>query len=235
MEKIILLYSDLEGTILRESDRKYDDTDMYKLLGELSKLQELMDAKVKMHIVSPVSQDQMTEILDQLDRNFMRFNRLHSEKIKKLDFIEGAGASAKEDFMMGSQEDFASKRFLRKMDSRIEPLKKSGKESDDNPAGYGKYNYVLNWTKMSQERYDVKMVIYCGNGRNDLAAMDYVNATKGGFIICPQNTRREAKAKTSLVGTKNDLQGIIEGLSNLNKLIEKRANPNLDAPSGDQR
>lgn len=198
-------------------------------------MQELMDAKVKMHIVSPVSQDQMTEILDQLDRNFMRFNRLHPEKIKKLDFIEGAGASAKEDFMMGSQEDFASKRFLRKMDSRIEPLKKSGKESDDNPAGYGKYNYVLNWTKMSQERYDVKMVIYCGNGRNDLAAMDYVNATKGGFIICPQNTRREAKAKTSLVGTKNDLQGIIEGLSNLNKLIEKRANPNLDAPSGDQR
>lgn len=235
MEKIILLYSDLEGTILRESDRKYDDTDMYKLLGELSKLQELMDAKVKMHIVSPVSQDQMTEILDQLDRNFMRFNRLHPEKIKKLDFIEGAGASAKEDFMMGLQEDFASKRFLRKMDSRIEPLKKSGKESDDNPAGYGKYNYVLNWTKMSQERYDVKMVIYCGNGRNDLAAMDYVNATKGGFIICPQNTRREAKAKTSLVGTKNDLQGIIEGLSNLNKLIEKRANPNLDTPSGDQR
>ena len=42
MEKIILLYSDLEGTILRESDRKYDDTDMYKFLGELSKLQELM-------------------------------------------------------------------------------------------------------------------------------------------------------------------------------------------------
>ena len=26
MEKIILLYSDLEGTILRESDSKYDDT-----------------------------------------------------------------------------------------------------------------------------------------------------------------------------------------------------------------
>ena len=39
MEKIILLYSDLEGTILRESDSKYDDTDMYNFLKQLSRLQ----------------------------------------------------------------------------------------------------------------------------------------------------------------------------------------------------
>ena len=55
MEKIILLYSDLEGTILRESDSEYDDTDMYNFLKQLSRLQELMDAKVRMHIVSPIS------------------------------------------------------------------------------------------------------------------------------------------------------------------------------------
>ena len=83
MEKIILLYSDLEGTILRESDSKYDDTDMYNFLKQLSRLQELMDAKVRMHIVSPISQNQMTDILEKLDKSFTSFNRLQKEPIKK--------------------------------------------------------------------------------------------------------------------------------------------------------
>ena len=38
-QKIIILYSDLEGTLLRESDGKYDDADMYDFLTQLDKLQ----------------------------------------------------------------------------------------------------------------------------------------------------------------------------------------------------
>ena len=82
MEKIILLYSDLEGTILRESDSEYDDTDMYNFLKQLSRLQELMDAKVRMHIVSPISQNQMTDILEKLDKSFTSFNRLQKSRLR---------------------------------------------------------------------------------------------------------------------------------------------------------
>ena len=41
MEKIILLYSDLEGTILNESSRTFEDIEMYNFLKQLSRLQEL--------------------------------------------------------------------------------------------------------------------------------------------------------------------------------------------------
>lgn len=51
MEKIILLYSDLEGTILNESSRTFEDIEMYNFLKQLSRLQELMNAKVRMHII----------------------------------------------------------------------------------------------------------------------------------------------------------------------------------------
>lgn len=183
MEKIILLYSDLEGTILRESDSKYDDTDMYNFLKQLSRLQELMDAKVRMHIVSPISQNQMTDILEKLDKSFTSFNRLQKEPIKKLKYIEGAAASSKDEFVAGPQQDFTFNRFVKKMDSRIVDLKRPSNPDDKNPAGFGKLNYVKGWTSMAQERYDVAMIIYCGNGMNDLASMDYVNSKKGGFVV----------------------------------------------------
>lgn len=114
MEKIILLYSDLEGTILRESDSKYDDTDMYNFLKQLSKLQELMDAKVRMHIVSPVSQNQMTDILEKLDKSFTSFNRLQKEPIKKLRYVEGAAASSKDEFVAGPKQDTFFNKFVKK-------------------------------------------------------------------------------------------------------------------------
>ena len=75
MEKIILLYSDLEGTILNESSRTFEDIEMYNFLKQLSRLQELMNAKVRMHIISPISQNEMTEILRNLDTSFFNFNK----------------------------------------------------------------------------------------------------------------------------------------------------------------
>ena len=72
------------------------------------------------------------------------------------------------------------------------------------------------------------MAIYCGNGRNDLDAMDYIKRLKQGFIVCPKNSRHEAKAKTTLVSDKTDLLGITDGISKINKLIEKRIEPNKD-------
>lgn len=50
------------------------------------------------------------------------------------------------------------------------------------------------------------------------------------FVVCPDNGRHEAKAKTKLVGRKTDLQGLTEGIANINKLLEKRLNPNKEEP-----
>lgn len=234
MERIILLYSDLEGTLLRESDGKYDDSDMYSFLKQLSRLQQLMNAKVKMHIVSPIDEILMTDMLDHLDTSFMSFNRLQKEKDQKIDLIEGAASSPKDEFVTGSQKDFMFNRFVKKVDPRIVDLKRPSNIDDKNPAGYGKLNYVMGWTRMAEQRYDVRMVIYCGNGRNDLAAMDYIHSRKRGFVICPKNSRHEAKGKTPLVGEKTDIRGITEGLEQLNELLEKRLNPNKEEHDGQQ-
>lgn len=235
MEKIILLYSDLEGTILNESSRTFEDIEMYFFLKQLSRLQELMNAKVRMHIVSPISQNKMTEILRNLDTSFFNFNKLQKEPIKKLKLIEGAAASAKDEFMSGPQKDATFNRFVKRMDERIVDLKRPSNLNDDNPAGYGKLHYVRSWTAMAQEQYDVKMIIYCGNGRNDLASMDYVNAKKGGFVICPKNSRKEAKAKTKFVGKKTDLPGITEELAELNMLLERKLRPDKEEPDGNEQ
>jgi len=63
MRKKILMFFDLEGTILRESDGQYDNEAMYNFLAQISRLQELTDAEVNLHLVSPVYQKQMEEIM----------------------------------------------------------------------------------------------------------------------------------------------------------------------------
>lgn len=78
---VIMLYSDFEGTILRESDGNYDDMEMYNFLKQLSKLQELTGAKVKMHIVSPISKNDMSKKLERLDKNFL-------ERVKQISFTK---------------------------------------------------------------------------------------------------------------------------------------------------
>ena len=66
------------------------------------------------------------------------------------------------------------------------------------------------------------MCIYCGNGQNDLAAIDYINSQKNGFAVCPDNSRKVAKEKAYFVSKKRDLRGITEGIEAINKEIEKR-------------
>lgn len=219
-QKIIILYSDLEGTILRESDGEYDDADMYDFLSQLDKLQQLTGATVQMHIVSPIDQKAMTEILDKLDSSFSAYRRL--QKGRKLNFINGAAAYPLDDRTLMSM---GTKHF--KIDSRIIDLRKPISADDKNPAGTGKFGYVKEWSTQIKQRDDkeVIMQIYCGNGRNDLFAMDFINSQKNGFVVCPSNTRTAAKAKTQFVSNKTDLPGITEGITRINMEIEKRTNP----------
>lgn len=208
-DKKILLFSDLEGTILRESDGKYDDEAMYNFLTQIDRLQQITGAEVNLHLVSPIYQKQMEEIIDKIDRNIIRYNMLHRDHHRIPEIECGTFTPDKR---------IASQEYLR---SKTIPLKVPVDAKEFDTSTYGKANYVRSWCNMHKEQEDFFMAIYCGNGRNDLAAMDCVKQNKG-FVVCPKNSRTLAKQKADFVSEKTDLPGITEGMANLNREIEKR-------------
>lgn len=214
-EKVILLFSDLEGTILREADGKYDDEAMYNFLSQIDRLQQLTNASVNIHLVSPVYKEMMEMIMDGIDKNIGSYNVIHRNN-RRIPFIEG-GTSTPETEMMSGE-------FL---GDRILPLKKPIDARQFDSSRYGKANYVRTWCGVydDSESKDLIMRIYCGNGQNDLSAMDYVKSQRGGFVVCPDNSRKLAKQKANYVSSKTDLQGITEGIANINREIEKRVQP----------
>ncbi len=225
-EKVILLFSDLEGTILREEDGQFDPETMYQFLGQLEKLQELTGAKVNIHLVSPVYKNHMAEVMDKIDRTIIRYNKLHEHK-NDIECIEG-GAAYPDNLTAGEN-----------LDDRITELKRPISSTDFDTARFGKANYVRNWCEIIKESQskELVMAMYCGNGRNDVDAMDYIIKKSGalGFVVCPDNSRHEVKAKTPFVSKKRDLLGITDGISMVNKEIEKRKNPNKDEQNKDTK
>lgn len=229
-KKVILLFSDLEGTLTKESNEKdvegtltkesagkFEPEDMHNFLSELYRLQELTRAKVHLHLVSPVYQNQMKDIMNQIDSAIAYFNQLHKWE-NPLSPIECGAAYP---------EDMISSEFT---GDRIFPLREPTNSKNFDIARLGKADYVLFWCEhyLKNELSELVMSIYCGNGRNDLDAMDYIKNLNQGFIVCPKNSRHEVKSKTSLIGKKTDLPGITEGISEINRLIEKRLEPNKD-------
>lgn len=211
-KKVILLFLDLEGTILREVDGEYDDQEMYCFLEQIDRLQKNTNAQVNMHIVSPVYQDVMEIIVDKIDRNIHSYNRIHFGK-SDLKEIEGAACYPEEHM---HSEEFEG--------DKIVWLKRPTNMNDFDTAKYGKARYVRNWYEAYEDSRSAEtvMCIYCGNGRNDIAAINYVNAQTNGFAVCPKNSRTEAKKRAFFVSDKEDLPGITEGIGTINERIEKR-------------
>ena len=214
-EKNILLFLDLEGTILRETDGDYDQEAMYQFLGELDILQSLTDANVNIHLVSPVYKKQMEDIIKRIDRDIDRYNKLHSEHE---DIPEIECGSFTPDIGMSLEELFGDKTIALKMP-------KDSRQIDTSI--YGKANYVKQWCEMYQERKKLFMTIYGGNGINDLSAMSYVKEQKSGFVICPSNSRPQAQSKADFVSERRNLLGIIEGIQYINGQILKRTTNNI--------
>lgn len=80
-KKVILLFSDLEGTLLRESDGQYDDEAMFHFLEQLDKLEKNTDSKIHLHIVSPVDLTSMKNILKKLDNNICNYNSIKKSNL----------------------------------------------------------------------------------------------------------------------------------------------------------
>ena len=71
--------------------------------------------------------------------------------------------------------------------------------------------------------------IYAGNGRNDFKAIDYIRKNSKGYSICPENSRRTVKSIVNFTSTNPDIEGVIDGLNNLNNLlIQKNRNEDRD-------
>lgn len=210
-QRNILLFLDLEGTILRETDGEYDPEAMYQFLGQLDNLQSLTDAHVNLHLVSPVYKKQMEDIIDRIDRDITRYNKLHPEHD---DIPEIECGSFTPNIGMPSEELFGDKTIALKMpvDSR-----------QIDTSIYGKANYVKQWCEIYQEGNKLFMIIYGGNGVNDLSAMSYVKEQKSGFVLCPSNSRPQAQSKADFVSKKRNLPGITEGIQYINRKIERRA------------
>lgn len=228
--KTILLYSDLEGTLLREKDGKYDEEELNEFLSQIDKLQQKTDAMVKIHLVSPIDETFMNDILFDLDKIVSNYNRTSKDPNHTyVSRVDSAAAYPMEDFIRLNPDRSL---YMKRIDSRIMQLAKPMRNGEDeaNPAGYGKKNYVKQMTEYLQKKdnEEVLMSIYCGNGRNDLAAMDYINSQKNGIVICPKNSRREVKEKALFVSDQEDLKGIIDGIKCINKQIEKRKAKSLE-------
>ncbi len=202
MKDVILYFTDLEGTILRESDGKYDKDELFKFFQQLSKLQEQMDAKVKINIVSPVWIKQMEQIVKDFNAEIADYNE-NKEIQDRLGPINAAVASQDNKYF---SEDYTW--------DVIEPFPSVTLDGGEK----GKFIHVDNWMKTIP---DAKLYIYAGNGRNDLRAMKRVVAEDNGFVICPKNSRKQVKEIASFVSEEEDLGGIIDGLQKVNGAIEK--------------
>ncbi len=192
--KSIILFTDLEGTILRESDGQYDEDEMYQFLLMIDKLQKVSGMTVDIHIVSPMLPEMMKRILDKIDKSVRNFNS--SEH--RVSTICGATASP---------ESKPDECYL--VDKRIMPLPKGYSSVTD--ASFGKLHYVKEWINAMQlkERYGI--AIYCGNGRNDIAAMKFIRGQKG-YVVCPKNSRTEIRGFADHLSQEEDLPGITEGI-----------------------
>lgn len=213
-DKKILLFSDLEGTILREIDGKYDKEAMYNFLAQIDRLQQLADAEVHIHLVSPVYRKQMEEIMDRIDDDIVRYNMLHPDH-DRIPMIE-CGSFTPDRGMY--EQEFTGDKAM--------PLKMPIDSRQFDTSRYGKAHYVETWCDMYKSRGELLMPIYCGNGQNDLSAMDCVKKEKG-LIVCPSNSRTLAKQKAHFVSNETDLRGITEGIENINKKIAERVSPQV--------
>ena len=211
--KRLLLFTDLEGTLLRESDGKYDSEQMYNFLSRIDKLQRITGYSVNLHIVSPMMADTMKRVIDRIDGDIRNYNKIHRQpEVDTISLISGATVSPEHK----ADECYA-------IDQRLMPMPKEIARITD--ASYGKEHYVRMWTEAYENKDILGMIIYCGNGRNDIPAMKYVKNEKKGFIICPKNSKTEIRSFSNYVSDKTDIIGVTEGLDYIiDKISQKGEN-----------
>ena len=88
--KAILMFCDLEGTLLNEKNGTLDARKLFRFFDQINKIQQTTKSTVYMHLLSPIPLDIMEKVLDKLDTYIAKYNR---EKRTFIRDIQGATAS----------------------------------------------------------------------------------------------------------------------------------------------
>lgn len=201
MKSDIVIFTDLEGTILREIDGKYDETVMFQFLRQINRLEKLEDATAQIHILSPMTVDQMKYILDELDEAFAKYNKTSGNYVS---YIKSA---------IAIQDNYTGWRNIpnRMLLVKYKNLNQYGEE---------KLSYVESYMK-AHKNDDIKKMIYMGNGANDVMAMQKIKSNNG-IVICPYNSTDEVKKIATYKSNEEDLRGLVDGFSKLCQEVEKQ-------------
>lgn len=210
--KAILMFCDLEGTLLNEKNGTLDARKLFRFFDQINKIQQTTKSTVYLHLLSPIPLNIMNEVLDKLDTYIAKYNR---EKRTFIRDIQGATAS----YPAGiSQQENTY--------DRIAPFPEKVTSNDYDIGAEGKSEYVRKWIRGIS---NLDFCIYAGNGRNDFKAIDYIRKNSKGYSICPENSRRTVKSIVNFTSTNPDIEGVIDGLNNLNNLlIQKNRNEDRD-------
>lgn len=206
--KAILMFCDLEGTLLNEKNGTLDVRKLFRFFDQINKIQQTTKSTVYLHLLSPIPLNIMNEVLDKLDTYIAKYNR---EKRTFIRDIQGATAS----YPAGiSQEENTY--------DRIAPFPERATKDAYDIAAQGKLEYVEKWIRGIN---NLDFCIYAGNGRNDFRAIDYIRKNSRGYSICPDNSRKTVKKIATFTSESTDIEGIIDGLDRLNQyLIQKNRN-----------
>lgn len=201
MKSDIVIFTDLEGTILRDIDGKYDETEMFQFLRQINRLEKLEDATAQIHILSPMTVDQMKYILDELDEAFAKYNKTSGNYVS---YIKSA---------IAIQDNYTDWRNIpnRMLLVKYKNLNQYGEE---------KLSYVESYMK-AHKGDDIKKMIYMGNGANDVMAMQKIKSNNG-IVICPYNSTDEVKKIATYKSNEEDLRGLVDGFSKLCQEVEKQ-------------
>ena len=112
MNKEIIFFSDLEGTLIKD-DGEFDEEQFYKFGQELNKLAETSKANIDIVIISPMGPGYMTRVLEQMDRSLLLMERREGNGSYAVKIVAAAA-----DFN-DSSLDF---NFKTKIDRRIDEL-----------------------------------------------------------------------------------------------------------------
>ena len=206
--KVILMFCDLEGTLLNEKNGTLDGRKLSRFLDQINKLQVTTTSTVYLHLLSPIPLNIMEKVLDKLDTYIAKYNRENRTFIRDIQ-----GATASYPIGITQQENTYD---------RIAPFPERATNNFYDIAAEGKLEYVMKWIRGIN---NLNFCIYAGNGRNDFKAIEYIKKNSKGYSICPDNSRRTVKGIADFKSDDSDIDGVIDGLDKLNKyLIEKNRN-----------
>lgn len=219
----IMIFTDLGGTLINEEKETYSEEELFKLFGQITRLEELEEAKASIHIVSPMFEDRMEQVLDKIDNSILHYNKVSG---KSLNFVDAA---------MAFENDPNDINYRGSGDRRIIVMPFSLFRAKLTIHGTEKANYVRNCMEAYSQRFDVSDYIYMGNGGNDLGAMREVKSAKDGrgIVICPQNSKDAVKAVADYTSDKAGILGLVDGLSDLCRDIEKNQEQTAPADPDD--